>query len=163
MKTAVQLPGPWVWAMAGALVGVLGLVLPQWWYGADAASVADEAPLIAIVVVALYGQSSLAGVPQTTRLLVALAVPTLQAVLVGFAAYWLYGTARPELLAARYARRLATASTETAADLHGHAAHWLSPAAQAVDLAQMLWVGGFVVSGFVAFRARVAQRRAVRG
>ena len=160
MSLATRLPGPWVWATAGTIVAILGLILPQWWFGAAAGSVADDVPLIAVVWVALYGQSSLAGASQRVRLAVALGVPTLQAVLIGVAAYGFYAVAQPELLAARYAHRLSTASADQATQLKWHTAHWLSPLAQAVDLAQMCWVSGFIVSGFVAFRARVVQQRA---
>jgi hypothetical protein len=57
-------------------------------------------------------------------------------------------------------RHLAAASPQQAEQLKQHADHWLSPAAQAIDLGETLLVASFLISGFVAFRARVARRRA---
>jgi hypothetical protein len=148
-----------VWAVAGALVAVLGLVLPQWWFGAAAASLADDLPLIAIGLVSLYAQRSMAGASPTSRLLVAMGVPAFGAVVVGAAAYWLYVAGKPELLTARYALRYAAANTQRAADLQRNVAHWLDPRAQALELASMLLFVGFLIAGYSAFRARLAGRR----
>lgn len=160
MSTDPRLPGPLTWALAGTGVAVLGLIVPQWYFGAAAATVSDDVPLIAIVLVSLYGQSSLVGASQSVRLRLALLLATLQACIVGGAAYWLYAIGQPQLLMGRYTRHLAAASPQQAEQLKQHADHWLSPAAQAIDLGETLLVASFLISGFVAFRARVARRRA---
>ncbi len=157
MSADHRLPGPIVWAMGGAIVAVLGFLLPQWWLGATAMRFSDDVPFIAVGIVSLYAQRVMHHRTHAARLIAAVAVAGLGAVSVGLAAYWLYASGRPELLAARFARRLMDDMAH-AAELNLHAASWLDPIAQAVQLAASVLFVGFLIGSFCAFRARIAQR-----
>jgi hypothetical protein len=149
-----RLPGPIVWALGGALVAVLGLVLPQLWFGATAMGVADDMPVIAMALVSLYGQQSMQAWAHAARLWGALVIGLFGAVSTGLAAYVLYTVGQPGLLAARLAYRTTVDPQRMA---HLEPAHWLDPAAQALQLAASVLFFSFVIGAFAAFRARKAQ------
>ena len=100
---------------------------------------------------------SLVGQAQSVRLKLAASIAGLIAVLVGAAAYWLYGFKRPDLLAERLSRLA-----------HDGAPHgvpttfWLDARAEALAIGASVLLVGFVIGSFVAFRARVAQRHRSR-
>jgi len=149
-----RLPGPIVWALGGALVAVLGLVLPQLWFGATAMGVADDMPVIAMALVSLYGQQSMQAWAHAARLWGALVIGLFGAVSTGLAAYVLYTVGQPGLLAARLAYRTTVDPQRMA---HLEPAHWLDPEAQALQLAASVLFFSFVIGAFAAFRARKAQ------
>lgn len=162
MSEGPRLPGPVVWTVAGATVTGVGVLMLPVWLGDAAAAVVRDVPVMSAAIVCLYGQSSLAGRPDATRLKVAVLMPFVLAVVAGTLAYALYAAERPTLLETAYARRLAGATAAQAIAMQRDVARWLNPAAQALDVAQTVMVVGFVVSGFVAFRTRVARYRALR-
>jgi hypothetical protein len=162
MTEAARLPGPVIWTLAGMAVSIAGLLLPVMMIGAQAIDFSHDLPVIAAVMVCLYGQSSCAVSADATRLKIAVLMPVVLALAVGGAAYGLYTDWQPGLLQTVYAAKLAVATGPRLTALQQAAAHWLSPLAQAADLAMMVLTAGFVVSGFVVFRARVARRRSLK-
>jgi hypothetical protein len=132
----------------------LGLVLPQLWFGAAAMSVADDIPVIAMALVSLYAQQSMQAWSHAARLWGALIIGFFGAVITGLTAYVLYTVGQPGLLAARLAYRAAV-DAQRMAKLEP--AHWLDPAAQALQLAASVLFFSFVIGAFAAFRARKAQ------
>jgi hypothetical protein len=148
--------------LAGIAVSVAGLVLPVLMVGAPALDFSRDLPVITAVMVCLYGQSSCAMRAEATRLKIALLMPAVLALAAGGAAYGLYSDWQPSLLQTAYAEKLAIATGPRLAALQHSATHWLSPLVQAGDVAMMVLSAGFVVSGFVVFRARVARRRALK-
>ncbi len=159
--------------LLGGLVSSLCRVGPALMAAAPNTKFTDYAGLLAALLALHMGLRACArarGTPSyASRLVDGSLIVIVESVVLGLALYLLYAVFRPGLLMERYGAYVAglqASGLETArvlralADLGARKAQYLDPVFQAVEGAGTLFFAGMLLSTYLAFRARVAERLA---